>query len=1275
MAEIPFISGYSPLRHRRGTDLVLVKKANDFRIEKLRTIVLFDAECNMNNGRIGRAALRKAIDSNQLAPEQYSRPNRRAIDHALNRRLMFDHFTFQRRPFGMTSCDLAGCYDRVAHNAVSLALQRAGIPAATVQGMCATLQQMIHIVRTAFGDSTDSYGGDDNGDFRLPCMGFFQGNKGGPPIWSIISSTIFDILRAKGYGVQFCSALSHCTFILCGFAYVDDSDLIADGETPLLCHQKMQATIELWEGLVKATGGVMAPHKSWWYLVDYTWSNGRWKFKSAGEDLQMFANDDSGAKISLQYLQPGVATKMLGVYMAPNGNNARQVRYMRGKTTEWANNIRRGNLTQTQTYIATVSTIWKTVEYPLTALDLTVNEIKSTIWPIHKVALKKMGIHPCISSSIREGPRRLLGVGLSNPFNTQGVRRILAIMEHLWHKTPTGDLLLLNLEDLMVELGVFGSLFSIENRASLKWALTPNAWIRSVITYAHDNDISLDTPHLQTVQPSRRDDRSLMLGFSAHGFDTLDLLRLNRCRLYYQVASLADISTAKGDKIAQSYLGSHGKDAVGFSRHAVIKWPIQQRPPRSDLKFFRDCSMRVFCHDGTWDLRRKLGPWILSEKQLLSNWDWYFHSSSNSLVLLHHDARSSWYKLSPSQPRSRYSRHFLPSPYSTRDPHDASFADVIRVSTSLTSPSFILMENISVPIDLPPVIHIPTALSARFSYFLSLCPEAPYIAQEIEISLSINNLVADIADGKGIAVSDGSYFKEYHIGSASWIITGEDDSEFIIGGGLCPGRLQDINSYSAELWGLLGISVALWALEKAADISGSLVIACDGMSALQQSLITYPDTLTAKAQHFDLISAIMGYWRQMKCSAIPTWVEAHLDDHMDRMSMPRLNKLNAERDDGAKRICRSHFVSYIPFEIKYKHSFPQLSCQGEIIKSAAEKDILRRLVANPLRKYWLEKCEIAGIHRPLINWISFELAAQRLPLHRQHFLINWISHMTPVGSVTRVRKMGIQHRCPRCGEWNETYSHVITCINPHARRLRNTLLDGLRTWMTENDTCPDIISALMTVLTDWFRKPSSFRLPYLFVDDPALRRTINEQHKIGWFNMLQGFQTTGWAILQDAHYRTLPYCKKLGKTWASRLQFEFWTFIWDMWNHRQDVKKKQPSAEDTVMQREIRAAACEELRTGMGTLPPLYHIYFTMTQPKLLDKSATDIRAWLRLVRGAREADNIFALDLFSENGPHRSWLGMPRRATFGQQPAIPIRRPTDITRDFDTNNADGVDL
>ena len=99
MAEIPFTCGYSPRRHRKGTDLVLLKKVNDYHIEKLRTIVLFNAKCNMNHGRIGREAMRNVIDNNMIAPEQYSCPNRRAIDHALNRHLMFDYLSLSKNVF------------------------------------------------------------------------------------------------------------------------------------------------------------------------------------------------------------------------------------------------------------------------------------------------------------------------------------------------------------------------------------------------------------------------------------------------------------------------------------------------------------------------------------------------------------------------------------------------------------------------------------------------------------------------------------------------------------------------------------------------------------------------------------------------------------------------------------------------------------------------------------------------------------------------------------------------------------------------------------------------------------------------------------------------------------------------------------------------------------------------------------------------------------------------------------------------------------------------
>ncbi len=132
---------------------------------------------------------------------------------------------------------------------------------------------MVHVVRKAFGDSTDSARGNNWGQYILPSMGVFQGNKTGLPIWAIISSTISDTLRKYGDEIScLCLAISALTFRLCGFAFVNDLDLIADGDTGDLAHAKMQETITCWEGIITTAGGAIAPEKSWWYLVDFNWS-------------------------------------------------------------------------------------------------------------------------------------------------------------------------------------------------------------------------------------------------------------------------------------------------------------------------------------------------------------------------------------------------------------------------------------------------------------------------------------------------------------------------------------------------------------------------------------------------------------------------------------------------------------------------------------------------------------------------------------------------------------------------------------------------------------------------------------------------------------------------------------------------------------------------------------------------------------------------------------------------------------------------------------------
>jgi hypothetical protein len=71
MTEIPMLSGYSPDRWRKAIDAVLVKKAGVFLANKLRTIVLFEADFNYLNKHVGPTMIRSAQIFGHLAREQY----------------------------------------------------------------------------------------------------------------------------------------------------------------------------------------------------------------------------------------------------------------------------------------------------------------------------------------------------------------------------------------------------------------------------------------------------------------------------------------------------------------------------------------------------------------------------------------------------------------------------------------------------------------------------------------------------------------------------------------------------------------------------------------------------------------------------------------------------------------------------------------------------------------------------------------------------------------------------------------------------------------------------------------------------------------------------------------------------------------------------------------------------------------------------------------------------------------------------------------------------
>jgi len=106
MATIPMITGISPQRWRHALNVMLEKVAGNCSVEKLRIIMLFEADFNNNNKWLGRAVMRNAKQLEEIAPEQYgSRSHKAAGTQCLNKRLFYNYIQAMHIPAALCSND------------------------------------------------------------------------------------------------------------------------------------------------------------------------------------------------------------------------------------------------------------------------------------------------------------------------------------------------------------------------------------------------------------------------------------------------------------------------------------------------------------------------------------------------------------------------------------------------------------------------------------------------------------------------------------------------------------------------------------------------------------------------------------------------------------------------------------------------------------------------------------------------------------------------------------------------------------------------------------------------------------------------------------------------------------------------------------------------------------------------------------------------------------------------------------------------------------------
>jgi hypothetical protein len=91
LINLTVATGYNLKRWQQGIDVMIPKKKDSIRVDKLRTIVLMEPDYNFFNKLIGKWVMANAEKAGSLAPEQFgSRKQKSSIQHAINRQLTTD---------------------------------------------------------------------------------------------------------------------------------------------------------------------------------------------------------------------------------------------------------------------------------------------------------------------------------------------------------------------------------------------------------------------------------------------------------------------------------------------------------------------------------------------------------------------------------------------------------------------------------------------------------------------------------------------------------------------------------------------------------------------------------------------------------------------------------------------------------------------------------------------------------------------------------------------------------------------------------------------------------------------------------------------------------------------------------------------------------------------------------------------------------------------------------------------------------------------------------
>jgi hypothetical protein len=196
------------------------------------------------------------------------RPNRRAIYPVFVDVTQTELSMVQRSILVRFNNDATACFDRILVHVLTLCLRSFGMPKKLTTILGNLLEAAKYAIKKGIGISKETY----QHSAESPAFGSGQGSGVSAQGWGEIASTTFDAHDKFGKGCLYDDPWKTFLVVLGMLGYVDDNNITNNGkagETVVDVIKRTQHDAQLWNDLLRATGGALNLDKCFTQVIDY----------------------------------------------------------------------------------------------------------------------------------------------------------------------------------------------------------------------------------------------------------------------------------------------------------------------------------------------------------------------------------------------------------------------------------------------------------------------------------------------------------------------------------------------------------------------------------------------------------------------------------------------------------------------------------------------------------------------------------------------------------------------------------------------------------------------------------------------------------------------------------------------------------------------------------------------------------------------------------------------------------------------------------------------